>query len=62
MSLRKQILSYSGVNIINASVPFLLLPILTSYLSPSDYGILSLVQLLMALAFPIVLNAQSLIT
>jgi O-antigen/teichoic acid export membrane protein len=62
MSLRKQILSYSGVNIINASVPFLLLPILTEYLSPSDYGILSLVQLLMALAFPIVLNAQSLIT
>lgn len=62
MNLRKQILSYSGVNIINASVPFLLLPILTEYLSPSDYGILSLVQLLMALAFPIVLNAQSLIT
>jgi len=62
MSLRKQILSYSGVNIINASVPFLLLPILTRCLSPSDYGILSLVQLLMALAFPIVLNAQSLIT
>ena len=62
MSLKKQILSYSGVNIINASVPFLLLPILTEYLSPSDYGILSLVQLLMALTFPIVLNAQSLIT
>lgn len=62
MSLKKQILSYSGVNIINASVPFLLLPILTRYLSPSDFGILSLVQLLMALTFPIVLNAQSLIT
>tara|TARA_B100000795_G_scaffold197820_1_gene151744 strand:+ start:1385 stop:2635 length:1251 start_codon:yes stop_codon:yes gene_type:complete len=62
MNLKKQILSYSGVNIINASVPFLLLPILTEYLSPSDYGILSLVQLLMALTFPIVLNAQSLIT
>ena len=62
MNFKKQILSYSGVNIINASVPFLLLPILTEYLSPSDYGILSLVQLLMALTFPIVLNAQSLIT
>jgi O-antigen/teichoic acid export membrane protein len=62
MNLKKQILSYSAANIINASVPFLLLPILTEYLSPSDYGILSLVQLLMALTFPIVLNAQSLIT
>jgi O-antigen/teichoic acid export membrane protein len=62
MSLKKQILSYSGVNILNASVPFLLLPVLTNYLTPSDYGVLSLVQLLMALSFPIVLNSQSLIT
>ena len=63
MNLRQQILSYSGVNIINASVPFLLLPILTSYLSPEDYGVLSMVQLLMLLSFPFVMiNSQGLLT
>ena len=63
MSLKKEILSYSGVNIINSSVPFLLLPILTSYLSPNDYGILSMVQLLMVLSFPfVIMNSQSLLT
>ncbi len=63
MNLKQQMLSYGGVNIINASVPFLLLPILTSYLSPEDYGILSLVQLLMMLSLPVVLlNSQGLLT
>lgn len=62
MSLMKQILSYSGVNIINASVPFLLLPLLTTYLSPEDYGILSMVQLLMVLSLPFVMmNSQRLL-
>ncbi len=62
MNLKQQILSYSGVNIINASVPFLLLPILTTYLSPEDYGILSMVQLLMLLSFPFVMmNSQGLL-
>ncbi|MEC9209213.1 MAG: oligosaccharide flippase family protein [Bacteroidota bacterium] len=59
----KQILSYSSVNIINASVPFLLLPLLTAYLSPYDYGVLSMVQLLMLLSFPFVMmNSKSLLT
>jgi O-antigen/teichoic acid export membrane protein len=63
MKLKQQILSYSGVNIINASVPFLLLPILTTHLSPEDYGILSMVQLLMLLSFPFVMmNSQGLLT
>ena len=63
MNLKQQILSYSGVNIINASVPFLLLPVLTSYLSPGDYGVLSLVQLLMLLSLPFVMmNSQALLT
>ena len=62
MSLIKQILSYSGVNIINASVPFLLLPLLTTYLTPEDYGVLSMVQLLMALSLPFVMmNSQRLL-
>jgi len=63
VNLKQQILSYSGVNIINASVPFLLLPLLTSYLSPEDYGVLSMVQLLMLLSFPFVMmNSQGLLT
>lgn len=55
MKLSRQILSYSLANIINSAVPFFLLPILTVYLSPKDYGLLSLVQLLMALSLPFVL-------
>ena len=63
MNIKQQILSYSGVNIINSSVPFLLLPILTNHLSTADYGILSLIQLLIALSLPFVLmNSQGLLT
>lgn len=63
MNLKQQILSYSAVNIINASVPFLLLPILTNYLIPEDYGVLSMVQLLMLLSFPFVMmNSHGLLT
>jgi len=32
---------YTLSNVFNAGIPFLLLPILTKYLSPSDYGVLS---------------------
>lgn len=32
---------YTLSNVLNAAIPFLLLPILTDYLSPADYGILS---------------------
>lgn len=62
MSIKKNIFSYSIINIINSSVPFLLLPLLTQYLTPSDYGTLSLVQLLMMVTLPIMLiNAHGLI-
>jgi len=61
VSLRKHIFSYSAANMVNAALPFLLLPLLTSYLNPHDYGKLSLVQLLMSLSFPFVLlNIHSL--
>lgn len=63
MNIKKQIFSYSSVNILNAAVPFLLLPILTKYLSPTDYGILSMIQLLMLISLPIVLmNTHGLLT
>jgi O-antigen/teichoic acid export membrane protein len=63
MNLKKQIFSYAFINMINASVPFMLLPILTKYLEPSDYGILSLIQLLMMISLPLVLfNTHGLLT
>jgi len=36
---------FTTANIINAAIPFLLLPILTRYLSPSDYAIVSILQI-----------------
>lgn len=32
---------YTISNVLNAAIPFLLLPVLTRYLDPSDYGVLS---------------------
>jgi O-antigen/teichoic acid export membrane protein len=55
MKFSNQILSYALGNVINAAVPFLLLPVLTIYLTPGDFGILSLVQMLMALSLPFIL-------
>lgn len=55
MTLKLQVLSYTGVNILNSSIPFLLLPLLTVYLSPSDYGLLTLIQLVIVVSLPIVL-------
>lgn len=62
MNIKKQVMSYAGVNIINASIPFMLLPILTTFLSPSDYGVLSLIQVLVAISLPLVmLNSGGLV-
>lgn len=55
MNLAKNIFSYSMANIVNAAVPFFLLPVLTSYLNPEEFGVLSLVQLLFTLSLPFVL-------
>jgi O-antigen/teichoic acid export membrane protein len=63
MTLTKHIFSYSVVNIINSAVPFLLLPILTRYIAPEEYGVLSLIQMMFALALPFVLmNVHGLFT
>lgn len=48
MSLAKNSLVYLLSNIINASIPFLLLPILTRVLSPTEYGQLAMFQTLVA--------------
>jgi O-antigen/teichoic acid export membrane protein len=40
---------YTLSSIINAAIPFLLLPILTRYLSPEEYGIVSMYALLLSI-------------
>lgn len=54
MTLARHILSYGTYNAVNAAVPFFLIPVLTTYLSPEEYGLLSLAQLLMTLTLPLV--------
>lgn len=45
---------YTISNVINAAIPFLLLPLLTKYLSTSDYGVLSNFNALTNLMIPLV--------
>lgn len=45
---------YTIANVINASIPFLLLPLLTNYLSTEDYGILTNFKLMIELLIPFV--------
>ncbi|MFZ7791693.1 lipopolysaccharide biosynthesis protein [Acinetobacter lwoffii] len=51
--LNKKLLSIGSVyliaNMVNASIPFLLLPILTRVLSPEDYGIIAMFTILLTL-------------
>lgn len=48
MSFLKKTSVYLVSNIVNAAIPFVLLPILTRYLSPSDYGQIAMFQTLLA--------------
>jgi O-antigen/teichoic acid export membrane protein len=45
---------YVASNFFNAALPFLLLPILTSKLSPSEYGLTSMVMVLVTFVYPII--------
>lgn len=54
---------YTVSNIINASIPFLLLPVLTRYLSTEDYGVTATFQVLIGFFIPFIgLNTQGAIT
>lgn len=52
--LLKSIINYTTFNLINAIIPFLLLPILTNYLSPSQYGLIDLFMNFSFILMPIV--------
>lgn len=53
--LSKNIVIYGGTNVLKSLVPLLLLPILTQYLSLSDFGVLSLVETTILFITPLVL-------
>jgi O-antigen/teichoic acid export membrane protein len=45
---------YTFTGIFNAAIPLLLLPILTTKLSPSDYGIVAMFQIIVGVIYPII--------
>ena len=45
---------YTVGHIMNAAIPFLLMPVLTRYLSPEDYGITAMLAVLMGIYTPFV--------
>lgn len=53
-SLLKNTAVYTLTTVINSAIPFLLIPILTRYLSPSDYGIISVYTVLVAIVSPFI--------
>lgn len=46
MQIIKNSAIYLGSSILNKAIPFMLLPILTEYLSPSEYGIVAIFQII----------------
>ena len=45
---------YTISNILNALIPFFLIPVLTRYLTPVDYGITSMMQVMIGFLTPFV--------
>ena len=55
--------AYTLVNIINKGIPFLLLPLLTNFLTPEDYGILTNIESLLVVTVTLVgINLSSAIS
>ena len=51
---------YTIAKVINSSIPFFLLPIMTAYLTPADYGVISMITTVVAFVTPFVnLNLDS---
>jgi O-antigen/teichoic acid export membrane protein len=59
-SLFKSAGIYGGLNIFRQLIPFLLLPIITHYLTPADYGTLAMFNIMLSLLFVFIsLNVDS---
>ncbi len=54
MKLAKQFSIYTIVGFLNAGIGFLVLPVLTHYLSPADYGIISLMNTYVQILMPVI--------
>jgi O-antigen/teichoic acid export membrane protein len=57
-NLFKSASSYGFYSFLNGAIPFLLLPVMTRYLSPNDYGYITMFRVLFSLCLPFIgLNA-----
>jgi O-antigen/teichoic acid export membrane protein len=54
MKLLKTFSLYTFVGFLNAGIGFLVLPLLTHYLSPADYGIISLLNTYVQILIPVI--------
>ena len=54
MSVVKNSVIYLGTEIINKAIPFLLLPIITKYLTPTEYGIYGMYQVVLSFLLPFI--------
>ncbi len=52
--ITNNLIIYGSTNVIKSFIPFLLLPILTTYLSQTEFGILSLIEVAILFLFPII--------
>jgi len=60
MSFFRSLSIYTITSIINAGVPFLLLPVLTYYLTTEEYGLLAIIQIFIIFIIPLIsINIQS---
>ena len=54
----KDVSIYTLASIINATIPFLLMPVLTRYLSPTDYGIIAIAQSIIGFLTPFKVTSE----
>lgn len=63
MKLFVSFLLYSGTEVLNKAIPFLLLPVITKYLTPQEYGTYGIYQVIVSFVAPfVVMNSQTNIT
>ena len=54
MALIKNSFIYLGTELINKAIPFLLIPVLTKYLTPAEYGIYGMYQVVISFLVPFI--------
>jgi O-antigen/teichoic acid export membrane protein len=60
MNFLKSLSIYTSTSILNSAIPFLLLPILTNYLTVEEYGLLAIMQIFIIFTIPFIsINIQS---